>query len=1224
MHSHPGPNAMQNLHPGPNAMQNLHPGQNAMQNLHPGQNAMQSMHPGQNAMQGHPGQHGNRPVSSPMQLPTSPLLPQNSGMTSFYPQLSPGGTIRGPMTVQSQIHGGPIPHLVTSGAFRQPMAQQMPQILSPTTPISMAMPLSPNIFHVAMPGQAPIFAASQQGMTQFQPIFLNGQQAAILNSVPGSPGGLGILGAAQNGGIPAGLFTAGPPTPGNPNTLQTLQHHPIQYLNAPPISPINRGPPSRPGSFPGTDIELPTDLRKKTPSTSKSNTPDIPPLLIPVSVPSTSSCISVPVSGSQSVEPGKKEADGSKLGEPTEDKMKMLAHNASQEMKETKGVNSSQNIVKYENIDTNDYTAGGVPVEYDEPEFVWEEYLQDTVSSAVPPTAFKHVECSLESGFVKGMKLEVPNKCHTDTYWVASVIMTCGPLLRLRYDGYEEDTTADFWCDLMTSEIHPIGWCAQNNQILQPPEAIKDKFDDWREFLVKSLTGARTAPSYLLDKKTGITPIDQLKQGMRLELQHPINTMDIWLVKIIENVGGRLYLRFEGADNASNDFWLFYLNHRLHPIGWAKSNSYRYNPPKELFSEHSEHEWMQILEKALQESENMILPLAIFKDQVEIVQHSFQKGWKLEALNPLTRNQICPATVVDILDKKYFLVELDDLQSVDPHALVRFSCYSDSKCIFPVNWCHNKGLRLTPPKGWPKLDFNWAEYLEYNRGKAAPESCFNLNKPDHQFERGMKLEAVNPENPNLICAATITKIVEPLIWVHLDNSMRVIPSHIEHVDSHNLYPVGWCESNGYQLKPPRKCALKGRPQKRVAVVPPGLADNLTDETYTQLKNGDSAGNGWCPKIYYNHQCFSGPYLSKGRIALLPKCVGPGPISLVMKEVLSMLINVAYKSCRVLRELQIEGKVHSNMQQQSLKAKYKGKSYRAMVEICRTTDQLEEFCRSVCIKLECCPNLISPNFVNGSCPESCSQLTKTKYTYYYGKKKKKLGRPPGGHTNLEHGPKKPGKRGRRRKIRLLHMNEASLGMMGDKDEEENGDEDKDSVASDTRTVDSSGTNDSTEKLVGRKSAKYNSKRKYTHHLPPPSEIKTRGAKMPKYSFERRTHKKILLTPGSSPKSLSHGKVQNSKHYHASTQIKEKKAPKDIMRLESNPLNWSVSEVVKFIKTTDCAHLGRLFKDQEIDGQALLLLTLPTVQEHLELKLGPAIKLCHQIEKVKIAFYDQYAK
>lgn len=46
-------------------------------------------------------------------------------------------------------------------------------------------------------------------------------------------------------------------------------------------------------------------------------------------------------------------------------------------------------------------------------------------------------------------------------------------------------------------------------------------------------------------------------------------------------------------------------------------------------------------------------------------------------------------------------------------------------------------------------------------------------------------------------------------------------------------------------------------------------------------------------------------------------------------------------------------------------------------------------------------------------------------------------------------------------------------------------------------------------------------------------------------------------------------------------------------------------------------------QDIDGQALLLLTLPTVQECMELKLGPAIKLCHQIERVKVAFYAQYA-
>lgn len=46
-------------------------------------------------------------------------------------------------------------------------------------------------------------------------------------------------------------------------------------------------------------------------------------------------------------------------------------------------------------------------------------------------------------------------------------------------------------------------------------------------------------------------------------------------------------------------------------------------------------------------------------------------------------------------------------------------------------------------------------------------------------------------------------------------------------------------------------------------------------------------------------------------------------------------------------------------------------------------------------------------------------------------------------------------------------------------------------------------------------------------------------------------------------------------------------------------------------------------QDIDGQAFLLLDLATLQEHLELKLGPAVKLCHQIERLKVAFFEQYA-
>lgn len=80
------------------------------------------------------------------------------------------------------------------------------------------------------------------------------------------------------------------------------------------------------------------------------------------------------------------------------------------------------------------------------------------------------VETSLQSSFQPGMKLEVANKSSGDTYWVATIITTCGQLLLLRYSGYGDDRKADFWCDIMTAELHPVGWCAQNNKTLMPPE----------------------------------------------------------------------------------------------------------------------------------------------------------------------------------------------------------------------------------------------------------------------------------------------------------------------------------------------------------------------------------------------------------------------------------------------------------------------------------------------------------------------------------------------------------------------------------------------------------------------------------------------------------------------------------------------------------------------------------------------------------------------------------
>ena len=87
----------------------------------------------------------------------------------------------------------------------------------------------------------------------------------------------------------------------------------------------------------------------------------------------------------------------------------------------------------------------------------------------------------------------------------------------------------------------------------------------------------------------------------------------------------------------------------------------------------------------------------LLQDQEDIHVHRFKRGWKLEALNPLARNQICPATVVKVLDSRYFVVEIDSL--TEESYPIRFSCHARSRFIFPCGWCKKNNIAVTPPKG---------------------------------------------------------------------------------------------------------------------------------------------------------------------------------------------------------------------------------------------------------------------------------------------------------------------------------------------------------------------------------------------------------------------------------------------------------------------------------------------------------------------------------------------
>lgn len=40
-----------------------------------------------------------------------------------------------------------------------------------------------------------------------------------------------------------------------------------------------------------------------------------------------------------------------------------------------------------------------------------------------------------------------------DIYWVVIVVMLLGFLFFLRYDGYDDDRSGDFWCDVVLEDF---------------------------------------------------------------------------------------------------------------------------------------------------------------------------------------------------------------------------------------------------------------------------------------------------------------------------------------------------------------------------------------------------------------------------------------------------------------------------------------------------------------------------------------------------------------------------------------------------------------------------------------------------------------------------------------------------------------------------------------------------------------------------------------------------
>ncbi|XP_072913405.1 lethal(3)malignant brain tumor-like protein 3 isoform X4 [Hemitrygon akajei] len=202
----------------------------------------------------------------------------------------------------------------------------------------------------------------------------------------------------------------------------------------------------------------------------------------------------------------------------------------------------------------------------------------------------------------------------------------------------------------------------------------------------------------------------------------------------------------------------------------------------------------------LDEEKAVAAPTKLFREYQSFPQskNGFKVGMKLEGVDPEHPSMYCVLTVAEVSGYRIRL-------HFDKYA----DCYdfwvnADSPDIHPVGWCEKTGHKLNPPRGYREDEFNWPSYLKMCKAQAVPKSLFenqNTTITPLGFRLGMKLEAVDKKNPEFICVATVSDMVDNRFLVHFDNWDESYDYWCD-ATSPYIHPVGWCQQHGKILTIP--------------------------------------------------------------------------------------------------------------------------------------------------------------------------------------------------------------------------------------------------------------------------------------------------------------------------------------------------------------------------------------------------------------------------------------
>ncbi|XP_054046965.1 sex comb on midleg-like protein 2 [Rissa tridactyla] len=617
----------------------------------------------------------------------------------------------------------------------------------------------------------------------------------------------------------------------------------------------------------------------------------------------------------------------------------------------------------------------------------------------------------------------------------------------------------------------------------------------------------------------------------------------------------------------------------------------------------------------LKETESVAAPLHCFRQSRIPPTNDFKVGMKLEAHDPRNVTSVCIATVIGITGARLRL-RLDGSDNKND-----FWRLVDSSDIQPIGTCEKKGGMLQPPLGFQMNASSWPMFLlrTLNGAEMAPAAFFKKEPPKpvpNCFKVGMKLEAIDRKNPYLICPATIGDVKGDEVFVTFDG-WRGAFDYWCRCDSRDIFPVGWCSLTGDALQPPGNNVSITKSSAKIQSSPSKVTRRSMQSPQKSApvpaQRGRKPGRGKPP----------------GQSAVPKKGRSPKNIPLTKSTSHTENLKTRKKSLKPgkkkkssLDQLTPASPSHSSPEGDS-------GTTQILKDGISLSGATAAVISTVCVyvnkhgnsgphldkkKVQQLPDHFGPGPVNVVLQQAVQACVDCAY-----QSKTVFGFLKSGHHGGEMITGELSKELNNKCIMSITLNILILAF----------------CVAETLPIEENSTSKEHRFSEDSMDSALNSVNPSSPTRRNSTEYRTSGSA----AYYRNSLQPVTATSNSAPilRRLSLSSAGSSGYYEVSrNRIQRrieaassttgpdlnslKREPSRI--LNKDPSAWSIEEVMRFVKEADPQALAphaELFRRHEIDGKALLLLRSDMIMKYMGLKLGPALKLCYHIERLKQGKY-----